>query len=306
MVSGYSQDVSSRFWQLSLRRRLWLDRPRIMAILNVTPDSFADAGRHFHTDAAVEAASRFVEEGADIIDVGGESTRPGAIRVPADEQIRRVVPVIRGIRALPGATGNVPLSVDTTLAEVAAAALDAGADAINDVSAGLEDACMLDLAARSGAGIVLMHRLMPPEQDSYSDRYLSEPRYSEAGVVADIRAFLAERAQAAEAAGVARECIVIDPGLGFGKTVKQNLALIDGTPEIVSLGYPVLSGLSRKSFVGRLTLARDSTPPERLEGTLRMSLRHWRAGASIFRVHDVHEHVAAFGKILSENDRFRI
>lgn len=260
-----------------------------MAILNVTPDSFADGGAYATPEAAAAAAAWFVGEGADVIDVGGESTRPGAARVGADEQLRRVLPVIRAIRA-GGVTRGVPVTIDTTLARVARAAFEAGADAINDVSGGTEDPGMLPLAAERGAGVVLMHRLAPPTADSYSDRYASPPEYSSAGVVEDVAAYLRERALAALRAGVARDAIVLDPGLGFGKTVEQNVALIDGTRRLLELGYPILSALSRKSFVGRLSLGRESSPAERLPGTLELSLRHGRAGATIFRVHDVGEH----------------
>jgi dihydropteroate synthase len=184
---------------------------------------------------------------------------------------------------------TIPITIDTTREEVASAGLDAGADAINDVSAGAESGDgTLRLAAARACGIVLMHRLSPPGEDSYSDRYSEEPMYAD--VVEDVRAFLRERATRAEALGVRHEGIMVDPGLGFGKSVEQNVALIERTAEIASMGYPVLSGLSRKSFVGRVTLGRDSTPGERLEGTLAMSVRHMKAGAAIFRVHDVAEH----------------
>lgn len=278
-------------WRVSDRCTLDLSVPRVVAILNVTPDSFADGGRLGSPELVAAAAERAVKDGAAMLDVGGESTRPGAARVSAAEQIGRVVPAIRAIRArLP----QTPISIDTTLAEVANAALDAGADAINDVSAGEEDGAMLALAANRRAGIILMHRLRPPGADSYSDRYASAPAYNAAqGVVGEVRAYLAKRMAEAISAGVASDAIVLDPGLGFGKSVEQNLELIRGTPVLRSLGRPIMSALSRKSFVGRVGLGRDSEPAERLAPTLALSVEHLGFGASLFRVHDVREHVEA-------------
>ncbi|MBM4109038.1 MAG: dihydropteroate synthase [Phycisphaerae bacterium] len=276
-------------WRLSPRLSLDLGRPRVMAILNATPDSFAD--RHPTLDAALARARAAADQGADLLDVGGESTRPGAARMPADEQTARVVPIIRAIREralFPG-----PISIDTTLAAVARAALDAGADAINDVSAGLEDAGMLPLAAERSCGLILMHRLAPPDRDRYSDRYEAPPEYPD--VVESVRMFLADRLAAAINAGVDPDALVLDPGLGFGKSVEQNLALIRGTPRLLSLGRPVLSGVSRKSFAGRAALGRESDPSERLAPSLALSVLHLASGARLFRVHDVAEHVAALG-----------
>ncbi len=277
-------------WVLGPGRVLKLGRPRLMAILNVTPDSFADGGRLKSPDQVADAAARAVDEGADLVDVGGESTRPGSARVPAEEQIRRVVPSIEAIRRRVAA--DVLISVDTTLAPVAAAALDAGADAINDVAAGREDAGMFALAAARGCGLVLMHRLAPPEADSYSTQYQAPPEYHD--VVAEVGAFLRARAEAATAAGVRKESIVLDPGLGFGKTVQQNLALITGTTHLAAIGFPILSALSRKSFTGAAGgLGRDSVPADRLAATLALSVTHRACGASIFRVHDVAHHMQA-------------
>ncbi len=269
-------------------RSLTLDRPRLMAILNVTPDSFADGGRFTSPADVADAARRAVDAGADMLDVGGESTRPGAQRVGADEQIGRVVPAIEAVRR---AGIEAPISVDTTLAAVAVAALDAGADAVNDVSAGTEDPGMLAACARCGAGVVLMHRLAPPTADSYSDKYDEAPVYGD--VVAGVRAYLEQRLRAAVSAGIDAGRVVLDPGLGFGKTVDQNLELISRTGELLTLGRPVLSALSRKSFVGRAGLGRDSSPGERLAGTLALSVVHQLAGARLFRVHDVGEHAEA-------------
>jgi len=282
--------AGTRRWRVSACRSIPLDRPRIIAVLNVTPDSFHGESRLSGARAAADAAERAAQAGADALDVGGESTRPGAERVAADEQIRRVVPAIEAIRAR-RRTAEIPITVDTTLAAVASRGLDAGADAINDVSAGREDPDLLELAASRGAGLVIMHRLRPPGEDAYSDRYDRPPEYE--AVVEVVARFLEERAAAAEAAGVVREGIVIDPGLGFGKSVEQNLALIRGTDRLGRAGYPVLSALSRKSFVGRAGLGRDSAPSERLPATLGLSVVHRLAGAALFRVHDVAEHVQA-------------
>jgi dihydropteroate synthase len=260
-----------------------------MGIVNVTPDSFSDGGRLATPESAAEFAARLALEGAAVLDVGGESTRPGSLRVDASEQIRRVVPAIRAIRArLP----FVAISIDTTLAPVARAALDAGADSINDVSGATEDPSILALAAERRAGLVLMHRLRPPGEDSYSDRYPTPPSYTD--VVLEVRDLLRRQSDRALHSGVARESIILDPGLGFGKSVEHNAQLIRRTPELLSLGFPILSGLSRKSFVGRLGLGRDSTPDERLPATLAASLEHQRRGARLFRVHDVAAHASAF------------
>jgi dihydropteroate synthase len=256
-----------------------------MAILNLTPDSFSDGGAYPTLDEAIGAAERAVVERADILDLGGESTRPGAGRVPADKQILRVIPVLKAIRARGGPLSNTPISIDTTLAPVAAAAIDAGATIINDVSAGTEDPAIFDLAAKHKTGLVLMHRLAPPGADSYSDRYANPPVYQ--NVVATVRDFLVARAALAESRGVARTSIILDPGLGFGKTVEQNLELIRRTGELAALGYPILSGISRKSFAGRAAGMESSTPAERLAPSLALTVAHYAAGASVFRVHDV-------------------
>lgn len=271
---------------------LTLDRPRIMAIVNVTPDSFSDGGETFSVEAAVARMRTACDDGASVLDVGGESTRPGAARVSASEQIRRVAPVIRAAR---DAGIGVPISVDTTLADVAEAALNAGARIINDVSAGMEDAAMLRLAAERGAGIVLMHRLRPPERDSYSTAYPSEPVYDPnvGGVVGVVKAFLRERADAAIAAGVRSDAIVVDPGLGFGKSVAQNRELIERIAEFEAIGFPVLSAASRKSFLSAAP-GRDH-PKDRDAASVTVAMAHARAGVRLFRVHNVQAHAAALG-----------
>lgn len=272
-------------WTISNERAILLDRPFLMGILNITPDSFSDGGQYNDPAQAVARAQRMLEEGADLLDVGGESTRPGAQRIDAAEQIRRVVPVIQGIRA---AGIWLPISIDTTRAEVARAALDAGADIINDVSAGLEDNAMLGVAAERGCGLVLMHRERPPDQDQFSDRYEQPP--VSGGVTDRVVGGLQAALLGANRAGVSSDRVVLDPGLGFGKNVDQNLELIETTPRLRSLGCPMLSALSRKSFVGRVGLGRDSDPGERLPATLALSVLHLQRGARCFRVHDVAAH----------------
>ena len=247
-------------------------RAVVMGILNVTPDSFSDGGEFFDPAAAAGQARRMADEGADIIDVGAESTRPGSQRVTAGEQIRRL------LKALPAAVASgAVVSIDTTLSAVARFALDEGAAMINDVSAGRDDPAMLDLAAKRGAPIVLMHMLGEPKDMQV------EPRYD--NVVAEVRAFLAERAAAAEAAGVPRERIIVDPGFGFGKRLEHNLALLAGIGELVSLSYAVLVGPSRKRFIAALTGQED--PHSRTAGTIAACLAAWSRGATMFRVHDV-------------------
>lgn len=293
-------------WRIAGGGSIVLDRARIMAILNVTPDSFSDGGNYLDPGRAAARAEEAVAEGADLIDIGGESTRPGAARVGDEEQMARVVPALRRIRAGGGALGRLPISVDTTRASVAAAALDAGADIINDQSAGRDDPGMVELVAKRGAGIVLMHRLLPPEADSYSHRYAREPDYGAAGVVAVVRSFLMERAGACAAAGIDRACIVIDPGIGFGKSVDQNWDLARGAAEFVLTGFPVLCAVSRKSFIGA-AMAAGATgaggtdkaaseippPEERVAGSIAVAVAQFLAGVRLFRVHDVASHRSA-------------
>lgn len=242
--------------------------------------------------AAIEHGLRLVQEGADIVDVGGESTRPGAARVPADEQVRRVVPVIEGLRA----AGVARVSVDTTLATVAERAIAAGACLVNDVSAGTEDTRLLQVAAAAGAEVALMHRLVPPDQDRYSDRYEREPVYGD--VVRDVAAWLAQRVSAAVQAGVPRERVVIDPGFGFGKSVAQNFEMLRRLEEFSALGHRVLVGLSRKSFLGAAAGVMD--PADRLPATLAAATLAMRGGAAVLRVHDVAAHAQVRAVFLAE------
>ncbi|HVM44581.1 MAG TPA: dihydropteroate synthase, partial [Candidatus Thermoplasmatota archaeon] len=231
-------------------------RTLLMGVVNVTPDSFSDGGRHASEGTAVAHALGLLREGADILDVGGESTRPGAAPVPADEEARRVLPVVRRLVA-----AGARVSVDTSKAGVAAQALAEGAHVVNDVTAG-RDPNMLRVVARAGAGLVLMHMQGEPRTMQQA------PRYDD--VVKEVAQFLIERARAAEAAGVARESIALDPGIGFGKALEHNLALLRHLDELRRLGYPLLVGASRKQFIGALTKEGDSVPSpvDRLEGTL--------------------------------------
>ena len=234
---------------------------------------------------AIATGLGMIEAGATVLDVGGESTRPGAASVSVDEQIARVVPVIEGVRRQTLGE-SVAITIDTTRAAVAAAAFDVGADALNDVSAGTEDAGILDLVAERDRGVVLMHRLKRPADDSYSDAYERSPVYAD--VVRDVASFLRSRVEAAIDAGVDPASVAIDPGLGFGKTVEQNFDLVAGLPVFVETGHAVLVGGSRKSFLGAtsgMTEARDRDPESAV-----LAVEAWRAGARFFRVHDVGIH----------------
>ena len=253
----------------------FFDTARIMGILNVTPDSFSDGGAYPSSSRALARALEMVEEGATLIDIGGESTRPGAARVGADEQKRRILDVVEQVvQAVPA---GVLVSVDTTLSEVARAALDAGAGMINDVSAGRDDAEMFALVAERGVPYCLMHMKGTPKTMQ------EDPQYDDA--VAEVRAFLEERAGQARKTGVAADKIVVDPGIGFGKRTVHNLQLIANLNRIVDLGYPVLLGTSRKRFMGEIADASD--PGQRMPATVVTTGWGRRMGARIFRVHDV-------------------
>ena len=249
--------------------------PRIMGVLNLTPDSFSDGGRFLDPAAALVQARRLVAEGADILDIGGESTRPGAAPVPAAEEIARVVPVIAALAV----ETDLPLSIDTLKPEVARAAMVAGASIWNDVSA-LGAPGAPDLAAELGCTVVLMHMQGEPRTMQ------AAPRYGD--VTAEVQAHLAARAEAALAAGVARERIWLDPGVGFGKTLAHNLALLAHLDALVALGFPVLLGVSRKSFLKAIDPA-AATAQDRLPGSLAAALAGARAGVAALRVHDVAE-----------------
>jgi dihydropteroate synthase len=243
-----------------------------MGILNVTPDSFYDRGRFFEPEEAIDHGVRMVEAGASMIDVGGESTRPGAARVSGQEQIERVAPVIQGLASRTAAA----ISVDTTSSMVARAALDAGATIINDISACTEDPEMVELARETGAGLVLMHMRGTPRTMQL------QPVYDD--VVREIREYLVSAADRVVGAGVDPGQICIDPGIGFGKTVEHNLCLLRHLEVFVETGYPVLIGTSRKSFLGRV-LGREVD--DRLWGSLATAAWAAREGAAVIRVHDV-------------------
>jgi dihydropteroate synthase len=252
------------------RFTLPLERPLVMGVVNVTPDSFSDGGRFLDADAAIARARALIDEGVDLVDVGGESTRPGAAPVSESEELARILPVVRELR-------DFPVSVDTRHASVMREALAAGASMINDVEA-LTAPGALDAVAGSDCAVCLMHKKGDPATMQ------QEPRYGD--VVGEVRDYLAQRIAACEAAGIARSRIVADPGFGFGKTVEHNLTLLKRLPELSSLGVPLAAGWSRKSSLGRLT-GRDTG--ERLAGSLAAALLALLGGAKILRVHDVRE-----------------
>jgi dihydropteroate synthase len=249
-------------------------RTAIMAILNVTPDSFYDGGRQLDPGRAIADGIEMAEAGADVIDIGGESTRPGARPVSEDEELERVLPVVRGLRR----GLSIPISIDTYKSGVARAALREGADIVNDISALRFDAEMGGLVAAEKVPVVLMHIQGTPRTMQ------AEPRYDD--VVREVGDFLALRIQHAVERGVERDKIIVDPGIGFGKTLDHNLALLRGLPELASLGQPLLVGASRKSFIGKIL---GAEPSERLEGSLAAAAAAVLAGANIIRAHDVKE-----------------
>jgi len=268
------------------RFQLDLSTPRVMGIVNVTPDSFSDGGKFNTTDKAVAHAMQLVAQGADILDIGGESTRPGATPVPLEEELKRVIPVIKALIEI-----GIPLSIDTYKPEVMRAAIDAGVDMVNDVCA-LQEPNALEIVAASKVGVCLMHMQGRPQTMQ------AEPQYQD--VVAEVTSFLAARLKAAEQAGVARERIVIDPGFGFGKRTAHNLTLLNHLSSLQSLGLPLLIGLSRKSLLGQVlgsevgVLALD----ERVHASIAASVVSVMKGANIVRVHDVKPTVDAL-KIVS-------
>jgi dihydropteroate synthase len=244
-----------------------------MGVLNITPDSFSDGGEFFGAEPAVAHAEKMFDEGAQVIDVGGESTRPGSDPVNLEEELSRVLPVIRGILSVrPAAI----VSIDTYRSSTAEAALDTGARVVNDVTA-LGDPKMAGLVAERGCPIVLMHMLGEPKSMQ------QDPRYED--VVREVRDFLAERAEHALRAGVEPENVILDPGIGFGKSLEHNLKLLNRLDSLVELGFPVLVGVSRKSFLGKITGSDDTK--DRLFGTVAANVLAYERGASLFRVHDV-------------------
>ncbi len=252
------------------RFQLDLSKPRVMGIVNVTPDSFSDGGKFNTTEKAIEHALQLVEEGAEILDIGGESTRPGATPVPLDEELKRVIPVIEGLRDV-----GVPLSIDTYKPEVMQAAITAGADIVNDVCA-LREPQALEIVAASQVGVCLMHMQGRPQTMQ------ADPQYDD--VVSEVRNFLKARLDAAEQAGIDRSRIVLDPGFGFGKRTAHNLTLLNHLNDIQALGLPLLIGISRKSVLGQVV---GSSVDERIHASIAASVVSVMKGANIVRVHDV-------------------
>jgi len=250
------------------------DRPLVMGVLNVTPDSFSDGGEFFSPDAARRQAEQLVADGAELIDIGGESTRPGSESVPADEQLRRILPAIEAVRRV---SNSVSISVDTRLGAVADAALDAGADLVNDISALRDDVDLARVVAKRRVPIVLMHMKGRPATMQQAPTY--------ADVVSEIASFLQDRIEAAQQAGIDRERIIIDPGIGFGKTTQHNLTILRELAALLELGRPVLVGPSRKRFIGQV-LEIDE-PKRRQWGTAAVVACAVSAGVHIVRVHDV-------------------
>lgn len=268
------------FWQTS-RRRISLERPLVMGILNVTPDSFSDGGAYLLAGEALKQAEQMIADGVDIIDVGGESTRPGSKPISVDEEIARVVPVITALAKL----HDTPISIDTSKSKVAAAAVDAGAEMINDISGLRFDPHLGQVAAESLAGVVLMH-----SRGTFQTLHSQQPV---ADILADVSSDFQRAIAAADLAGISTESIALDIGIGFGKTFEQNLELLAKLDSIVGefKSYPMLVGTSRKSFIGRIL--GDAPPSERLGGSLATALLAVERGAKIVRVHDVKETVAA-------------
>ena len=269
LVSADRGYVSTRHGRLDCARRTV-----IMGILNVTPDSFYDGGKRSKPMQAIADGVEMVQSGAEVLDVGGESTRPGARPVDATEELDRVLPVIRGLRR----EVAVPISIDTYKAGVARAALDAGADIVNDISALRFDPALVSLVAAAEVPVILMHMQGKPQTMQ------AEPRYND--VVREVRDFLAAQLYEAMDAGIAAERIILDPGIGFGKTLEHNLQLLRGLPTLAALGQPLLVGASRKAFIGKIL---DLDPEHRLEGSLAAAVAAVLGGANLLRVHDVAE-----------------
>jgi len=264
---GETYKFQARGKTFELGQRTWL-----VGVVNVTPDSFFNGGLYFEPARAIERALALAAEGADIIDIGGESSRPGSNPIPAKEEKKRILPVVEVLKQ----KNDVLISVDTTKAEVAEAALAAGADIINDISAGRFDPRMLPVAARSGAGLILMHMKGTPRTMQIA------PHYDD--VLGEVKGFLKERLEAAEACGVPRENVVLDPGIGFGKKLEHNLVLLNNLDAFADLERPLLVGISRKAFIGKIL---KLEAPDRLEGTIAAAIVSILHGASLIRVHDL-------------------
>lgn len=261
-------------------RVLRFDHPVVMGILNVTPDSFSDGGNYVAFPAAIDHALVMVKQGADIIDIGGESSRPGAVPVSAEDELARVIPVIKALRR----QSDIPISIDTYKSEVAKVALDAGADIVNDISALRMDSQMPDVATQSGAPVILMHMLGTPRTMQ------KDPHYDDC--VTEMLAFFRERVAFCELHGVKHDRLILDPGIGFGKRLEDNLAILAGLQKFSEFGLPILVGASRKSFIGQVH--QSGAPAEkRLGGSIAAALAAVQRGAHIVRVHDVAETVEA-------------
>ena len=267
--------MARRYWKLKHRSLVYGERTLVMAVLNVTPDSFSDGGQFFSFDAAIAHAEQMIEEGADIIDVGGESTRPGSESISAEEELRRVIPIIERISS----SSDVPISIDTTKPTVARAALEAGAEITNDISGLRFDPALAAVVAATQSAIVLMHsrgtpktmKTLPPVED----------------IIPEVANGWRESIAVADIAGIAHESIALDPGIGFGKTAEQNVELIANLDQLISefAGVPIMIGTSRKGFIGKLL--NDAPPAERLQGTMASVVAAVLNGADIVRVHDV-------------------
>jgi dihydropteroate synthase len=264
-----NRELKTRHGRIDFARRTV-----VMAVLNVTPDSFYDGGRHFDTVRAIADGLALAQAGADVIDVGGESSRPGAEPVSEAAELARVIPVIEGLRRVCG----VPISIDSCKAPVARAALDAGADIVNDISALGFDPAMAALVANEKVPVVLMHMRGTPRTMQ------ADPQYHD--VVREVRDFLAERLYDAMDAGIDADSVILDPGIGFGKTIEHNIQLLRGLPVLAALGQPLLVGVSRKAFIGKIL---GLTADQRLEGSLAAAVAAVLGGANIVRVHDVAE-----------------
>jgi dihydropteroate synthase len=249
---------------------------KLMAVLNVTPDSFSDGGKFLDPQAAVRRALEMIDQGADLIDMGAESTRPGSRGVSAVEQLRRLIPVLRALRA----RSEIPISIDTQSAKVAAACLSEGATIINDISALRKDRAMAKVLAKAGCGVILMHMQGTPQTMQ------KHPHYK--NVVREITAFFRERLKACDAAGIDRARVWLDPGIGFGKTVEHNLTILRDLHLFLELEQPLVVGVSRKGFLGALT--GESVPERRVLASVQAGIMAYQHGASVLRVHDVAEH----------------
>ncbi len=278
MASDWERITASRAPLQMGERTIRLDQPQVMGIINATPDSFSDGGAYPDAAAAAEAGAAMASQGAAIVDVGGESTRPGAGAVWEGDEIERVLPIVQQLAA-----GGTAVSIDTRKSGVMSAALGAGAGLVNDVSALTWDPLSAEIVAKAGVPIVLMHHQGDPQTMQ------KDPRYHD--VVVDVFLWLEERIEAAEMAGVARDRILVDPGIGFGKTVAHNLDLINGLALLHGLGCPVVLGASRKRMIG--ALANEVTAGQRLPGSLALALKAVEQGAQLIRVHDVPETVQA-------------